>query len=266
MAYTSSEFNVPEFFVYNPNPYAGGYDITQTYGKSFPPSEAICYPRSSSGSISPPSDEKVEYTVEPHKGSGRRRPKGTSEEEQLHYGDNGNWLNGLYPWYDDNRDHIFSHGHGNEYDDNDYGSGFWKPVGSYQGKEQEDGYFGTGEMQPIYDHHPWSSYGNGYGYGGQENGYAYAEQESLSSYGYFLDGTGICADLFGNFPCLSRKDQKRYCQQDGEEQSYGDQWKGTAEYFFGTSNPYGEIRDQGITYGDLSQKYYYEYQEGRYDQ
>ncbi|RZC72053.1 hypothetical protein C5167_035255 [Papaver somniferum] len=40
----NSDFGVPEFKAYNPNPYSGGYDLTLTYGKPLPPSHSTCYP------------------------------------------------------------------------------------------------------------------------------------------------------------------------------------------------------------------------------
>uniref|UniRef100_A0A0D9X305 Uncharacterized protein n=1 Tax=Leersia perrieri TaxID=77586 RepID=A0A0D9X305_9ORYZ len=43
-----------EFYDYNPHPYAGGYDISATFGSPLPPSPSTCYPISSS-SIHPPS-------------------------------------------------------------------------------------------------------------------------------------------------------------------------------------------------------------------
>ncbi|CAH9130868.1 unnamed protein product [Cuscuta epithymum] len=35
-----------DFDEYDPDPYSGGYDISQTYGKPLPASDRICYPRS----------------------------------------------------------------------------------------------------------------------------------------------------------------------------------------------------------------------------
>lgn len=40
------ELAEPNFEEYDPTPYGGGYDIAQTYGKPLPPSDKICYPRS----------------------------------------------------------------------------------------------------------------------------------------------------------------------------------------------------------------------------
>ncbi|XP_039060073.1 uncharacterized protein LOC120204050 [Hibiscus syriacus] len=47
VSYSVSEFNEPAFDEYDPTPYGGGYDPVATYGKPLPPSEKICYPRSS---------------------------------------------------------------------------------------------------------------------------------------------------------------------------------------------------------------------------
>ncbi|XVE51214.1 hypothetical protein DITRI_Ditri02bG0021800 [Diplodiscus trichospermus] len=47
VSYSVSEFNEPAFDEYYPTPYGGGYDLDATYGKPLPPSEGICYPRSS---------------------------------------------------------------------------------------------------------------------------------------------------------------------------------------------------------------------------
>lgn len=68
------EFAEPIFEEYDLTPYGGGYDIAQTYGKPLPPSDKICYPRSTPqlphGSI--PSakghdDDDDNQAVKPHK-------------------------------------------------------------------------------------------------------------------------------------------------------------------------------------------------------
>ncbi|CAM0151551.1 unnamed protein product [Urochloa decumbens] len=43
-----------EFDDYNPHPYAGGYDISATYGSPHPPSPATCYPVSSRAAVPAP--------------------------------------------------------------------------------------------------------------------------------------------------------------------------------------------------------------------
>ncbi|CAH9082392.1 unnamed protein product [Cuscuta europaea] len=40
-----------DFDEYDPDPYSGGYDISQTYGKPLPPSDRTCYPRSAASSL-----------------------------------------------------------------------------------------------------------------------------------------------------------------------------------------------------------------------
>ncbi|XP_073151815.1 uncharacterized protein [Henckelia pumila] len=43
---STQEFNEPpEFKEYSPDPYRGGYDPVTTYGRPLPPSDEICYPR-----------------------------------------------------------------------------------------------------------------------------------------------------------------------------------------------------------------------------
>ncbi|KAK3188200.1 hypothetical protein Dsin_027761 [Dipteronia sinensis] len=54
ISYSVSESNDLDFEEYDPTPYDGGYDLAQTYGKSLPHSEAICYPRSMLDSSTPP--------------------------------------------------------------------------------------------------------------------------------------------------------------------------------------------------------------------
>lgn len=42
-----------DFDEYDPDPYDGGYDIIETYGKPLPPSGKTCYPRSTTNSLVP---------------------------------------------------------------------------------------------------------------------------------------------------------------------------------------------------------------------
>jgi hypothetical protein len=83
ISYSTVESNVPEFEDYDPTPYGGGYDPAQTYGKPLPPSDEICYPRSTPadpnalGSLALPSG-KEETDV----GKAAKPSNGISEEEQ----------------------------------------------------------------------------------------------------------------------------------------------------------------------------------------
>ncbi|XP_024180525.1 uncharacterized protein At5g39570 [Rosa chinensis] len=46
--YTNNQNGADDFNEYDPAPYEGGYDIGLIYGRPLPPSEEICYRRSSS--------------------------------------------------------------------------------------------------------------------------------------------------------------------------------------------------------------------------
>ncbi|XP_016716828.2 uncharacterized protein At5g39570 isoform X2 [Gossypium hirsutum] len=118
----NSEFNEPEFEEYDPTPYGGGYDLDATYGKPLPPSEGICYPRSSGdpndqslktfsyGSIESPYGKGVDKLVE--KPSNGSKTATVKDQEQQTQGSNeaGN---------------VGSNG---------------KPVESYQGEENKESY------------------------------------------------------------------------------------------------------------------------------
>ncbi|XP_043696729.1 uncharacterized protein At5g39570 isoform X2 [Telopea speciosissima] len=222
--YNISEFNVPEFEEFDPTPYGGGYDQALTYGKPLPPSDAICYPLSipqPTEPISPPplqvptngstnlpngGEEEVEHSKSPP-----NRKKST-EEDQPSYGG----------------EEIFSHGDygvpGNGFD-----SGYEYPLDSfYPGWSDYNYGDGYGRQEPQTS---WSDCGYDYGYGSKEL------EPQAPEY-------GICASLFGYWPCLSEK-EKEQRKQIGEEQCYGNQWSSTADFLFGSMYPYGERRDNG---------------------
>lgn len=91
ISYSVSGFNVPEFDEYDPTPYGGGYDIAQTYGKPLPPSDQICYPRSTAGITAVPSlddkpQEKEKEIEKAHdqaeKPEEKGKPKAEAEKEK----------------------------------------------------------------------------------------------------------------------------------------------------------------------------------------
>ncbi|OVA10219.1 hypothetical protein BVC80_1597g3 [Macleaya cordata] len=252
MANSTSDFNLPEFKEYDPTPYGGGYDQTLTYGKPLPPSDSICYPPSFSshsnspspngfsyGSIpSPYGTTMVDQTSKPQNGPSPNRPYKEEEKEKKNpgYDGNGNWVNGPNYWGED----IFSNGYGYGYGygscGNGHGSCYGQPVDSYP----TEGYFEKEGFSEIgYDYQRWSNFG----YGRDEDNCNYGRQEPQ-------DDLGPCPSIFGYWHCLSKKYQKMYCQQNGDEQeSHGNQWKGTAEYLFGRSlYPYGERKDEDVSY------------------
>ncbi|XP_062087425.1 uncharacterized protein LOC133794222 [Humulus lupulus] len=78
----SPEFAVPEFDDYDPTPYDGGFDITQTYGKPLPPSTEICYPNSATGATPPPSNAEAKKKEKSEPQNGLKPNKADNKEEE----------------------------------------------------------------------------------------------------------------------------------------------------------------------------------------
>ncbi|KAG2689690.1 hypothetical protein I3843_09G149000 [Carya illinoinensis] len=239
ISYSAVEFNIPEFEDYDPEPYNGGYDIAQTYGKPLPASDEICYPRMTTdpnalfvngvtlGSITLPS-EKEEIDGQALKPSnGTEQPPQNEEGLQLHGGS-----------------------------DKDHDSHKEEP---YQGE--------TGLGNASDDYHPQAGYGSGYGNGAaaaEEHGYQYDNwvPSNPPPSGYGLEAMDLCESLFGYWPCISREKRRGYGQEcAADEGSNKDLWKGTADYLFGSSYPYGERRDVGGSYGVPNYDYERHYQQ-----
>lgn len=208
--YSTSEFNEPEFEEYDSTPYGGGYDITLTYGKSLPPSDEICYPRSSPDSSALALDGGSELTKEPPRkeeadeqaaklpGESKLLPIPVQDEDQQ-------------PWGQVN-------GHDNSGN---------KALELYQGEESSES-----------DHSDsWSGYETAYGNGNQE--YDSCNSASQIPSGYGLEAVDLCEGLFGYWPCLSRHGQRgNGFPEVTDHGSNGNQWKATADYLFGSMNPY----------------------------
>ena len=110
---------------------------------------------------------------------------------------------------------------------------------------------------------PFQGDGSGYGNGiAEEYGYeSYDKPVPEPPSGYGLEAMDLCESLFGYWPCLSREKRRcdrQYCADEG---SNSDPWKGTADYLFGSSNPYGERRAIEGCYGDPNYGYERHYQE-----
>ncbi|KAM1139112.1 hypothetical protein ACFX14_036787 [Malus domestica] len=206
----SSKFNELEFEEYDPTPYGGGFDIVQTYGKPLSPSLETCYPRSSGpAALNPPSLEGVtDGSIVPL--SGKQEPSQQAPKP----------INGSQPMQavEEEKQHQERR--------EDQPSQVEESPNQVEESEEV--------VQGSYEH-------------GQE---VYNQVPS----GYGLEAMDICESLFGYWPCLAR-DFKRgngngdSCYEFGSgEGRYGNPWKGTADYLFGSSNPYGEIRDGGSNY------------------
>lgn len=101
-----------------------------------------------------------------------------------------------------------------------------------------------GEYEPA-DLYPGEETKEKYGYG-DEIGYEYekrvAGHEIPSGYG--LEAMDICEGLFGYWPCLSRSARRaKECEEMADVGNCSNQWKGSADYLFGSPYPYGDTSD-----------------------
>ncbi|XP_019168915.1 PREDICTED: uncharacterized protein At5g39570 [Ipomoea nil] len=66
-----------DFDEYDPDPYDGGYDIAETYGKPLPPSSKTCYPRSTTNTLLP---EPFSHGSIPSNSPHGKDPKGIHDQ------------------------------------------------------------------------------------------------------------------------------------------------------------------------------------------
>ncbi|XP_027105079.1 uncharacterized protein [Coffea arabica] len=239
ISYSTLEFNEPEWDEYDPTPYGGGYDQTQTYGKPLPPSDAICYPRSSpqpNGELlggfsyaSTPSayGEKDGHSTKPDDG---RKPTDTKEQEQESL--------------DGGADTVTEGTDDNVKDDDDLGKALEEKLGDVDGK--------LPEREPRdFDEIPSSDYGRNGGYGHEWN-----KQVPYIPHGSGLESLDLCESIFGYWPCLAKIERQQKCPV-CDEANRNDPWKSTADYLFGSPYGYGEQQDGGSgNYYDRSGSYY----------
>ncbi|MCL7029686.1 hypothetical protein MKW94_003638 [Papaver nudicaule] len=110
---SSSEFGVPEFKTYNPNPYCGGYDLTLTYGKPLPPSHSTCYPPSFESPPSSLNGFSYGSIPSPYGGTSPRLDQ-TPKPQNLDGNQNVKLVD----------DNISTNGHGSDESWTDYGYGY----------------------------------------------------------------------------------------------------------------------------------------------
>lgn len=212
ISYNTLEFNEPAFDEYDPTPYGGGYDISETYGKPLPPSDDICYPRSGSSSISPPFDAVPAGAIV--------LPLPTVEE--------GNDEKAIIP-QNETASQVAEE----------------KPQTQDSSREQ------PGEVEDSEENHHEDDYesgfGNGYS-GGRRDEYEKQVPPQYPS-GYGLEAMDICESLFGYWPCLSRMKKREHCCEEvtdrGNYCHQENMWKGTADYLFGNPYPYGGSGEDG---------------------
>lgn len=198
---STEEFNEPEFKEYPPNPYRGGYDPITTYGRPLPPSDEICYPRSTPrpdvvsldgfdyGSIPSPYGKddldnlstKLPITIE------------ATDQETVDFG-NGAEVTG-----------TVAHGEIGE------------PV----------------QLTPS-DNSDKKHDGDGFENG--RNGYCDDKIGWQTSYGSGLESVDLCESIFGYWPCLDKieRQQSDNFQEICDQESRRDPWKLAADYLFGS--------------------------------
>ncbi|KAK6932424.1 hypothetical protein RJ641_002048 [Dillenia turbinata] len=217
ISYSVAEFNEPEFEEYDPTPYGGGYDPKTTYGSPLPPSDEICYPRSTPGANGvsldgvllgpanvPSGEEESGKDVAKH-GDGIVPTESIESDEVVPK--KGNGVEPGRP-NEEEKQVIVSGGDGNEIalGDDDH-------TGESLDSAEEKEYYPN-----------WS---------GREGDYGNETREwERESYGYDCgdnrgnnqEGMTLCDQFFGYWPCLSK--------------GYG--WNGAADYLFGSSCGHGE--------------------------
>lgn len=218
MAAAGDGMDDTDYAEYNPAPYAGGYDISLTYGHPLPPSDAICYP------LNPPVSSSVGnagVASSPQPPSSRRPapalpPAGGDqeiEEPPLEYGSTvykeGSWLPlSWWGYYWPNSSNIPDHG-GDGACGYGYGHGKELPIKAESFAEEKVEHYGTPEL-PMYD------------------SYMGLDYLGASACSFLGDGISICnGDAY---------DEGRVRREP---------WEDTADYLFGTSvavdHNYGEF-------------------------
>ncbi|CAK7350821.1 unnamed protein product [Dovyalis caffra] len=228
VSYNVSDFNEPEFEEYDPTPYDGGYDPAAIYGKPLPPSDKICYPRSrpdpTGSSLNGFSYGSI---IAPYGKDEVNEPAAKPQSESKP----------IRPPAIEAAPQPQEHSNG-------------------KGEEIKEKEGDRHDPSPGYD----TEYSNG---SSGELGYDYGKQMSQIPSGYGLEAMDLCESLFGYWPCLSKYARNdNSCPEVPDCGSYGNLWKGTADYLFGSPNPYGDRRgDRGSSYGNVIYGYERHYQE-----
>ncbi|XP_038895690.1 uncharacterized protein LOC120083862 [Benincasa hispida] len=207
ISYSVSEFNETEFEEYDPTPYGGGYDISETYGKPLQPSTEICYPPSSS---SPPTATAIPIFTIPKE---EEPPKGKIEEQTKPSSE-------IKPTQIEKVNHSSS-------SESDTAS---------ESEEIE-------EVKAIQLADPGIEYGNGREANQFPSGYGLEAMDLCESlFGYWP----CLSRVKKQTPCRQPKNGcgrcHGHCYCYG---NYGNQWQTAAEYLFGSHNPYPDGRGEG---------------------
>ncbi|KAJ8443073.1 hypothetical protein Cgig2_004278 [Carnegiea gigantea] len=277
------------FEEYNPEPFQGGYDMSETYGKPLPPSEEICYPPSKSDPTPPPpspygkgkhnldtpplkdqektleddedqASELDEDEEDDHDGSEDDDDDGEEEEQEEEEEGNHGVL--IAPPLPGKEDQSIDQG-GTKPANGNHGGSIAPPL---PGKEDQS--IDQGSEKPAN-----GSFVNEQAREEEDASKAEQEEEEEQQQqqekrvhkippGYALEALDLCEGVFGGyFPCLRKRNQGNAGDQEGSsgtvtagnEDADGDCWKTTMDYLFGDPDPYARAMPDPI-YG--YQRYY----------
>ncbi|XP_024022794.1 histone H3.v1 [Morus notabilis] len=223
-SYSVSAFNVPDFDDYDPTPYDGGYDIAQTYGKPLPPTDQICYPRSTAEITnvltSDDKDKEREKAHDDHESQAEKTKKESKPEETVKEEEE-----------EEEEEEEAKKELGHEENGTNY-------------KERTEEVGG----------------GNGYEYGNQvsqiPSGYGLEAMDLCESiFGYWP-----CFARYARRANNGNCHEGEYGCGYGYGYGYNYHWNGAAEYLFGSSDPYVERRDGGGSFGQPVHCYQRHYQ------
>lgn len=216
----------PDFEEYDPTPYGGGYDPSLTYGKPLPPSTEICHPHSTGVQDAPLPGGVRDGIPE--------LPIAEAEDAQARKPEAGNEI---VPAKIDQEVQNSSH------------------------QTEEDSGEDRGESEQSHNENsgysPWDGYGGGF------QGTA-----PPAPPGCGLDAWDICDGIFGYWPCLSKDYRRGYGVERIDDRECcrrnEDQWQGTVDCLFGSTNPYAERRyDPQVSSGHYSVHAYERQSEGQ---
>lgn len=198
---STEEFDEPEFKECSLNPYRGGYDPIATYGRPLPPSDEICYPRST------PRPDVVSLDGFDY----RSIPSAYGKD------DLDNLSTKLPITIEEADKEADDFGNGGEFTGTGAHGEIGEPVPSTQSdrshKKHDDERFENGINGDYDDKIGWQT-----------------------SYGSGLESMDLCESIFGYWPCLDKieRQQRDNFREICDQESRRDPWKLASDYLFGS--------------------------------
>jgi len=268
-----------EFEEFDPEPFKGGYNMTETYGKPLPPSEEICYPPSKFDPTPPPpspygkgeqnldippvKEQEKTQVVDQHQAS----EFDEDEEEEDHYDDDDGDDDEEQEQGEENRGVLVAPPLPGKVDqsidqgDAKPGNG---PFVNEQAREEERAskHDQEEEEEEAEEGEEEEEEEENRDYNSDEGRVEEKKPVRQIPPGYGLEALDLCEGVFGGyFPCLRKKKQENGGNQGssgstvgaGTEDANGYCWKTTMDYLFGDPDPYARAMPDPI-YG--YQRYY----------